>query len=228
LGGGLLLVTHREQEYAVDVVIYGAGGFGREVLWILRSMAACDCGLRIAGFIDDNSKLQGMTVCDLRVLGGLEYLCCEVTPRIVLGVGEPNVKRAIVDKMKALNLRLIQAVHPSCEMSQYVELREGAVIAGGSILTTQVTVGRWATVNLNCTIGHDVDIGDYATLAPGVHISGGVILGEGVKIGTGAVVLPGVRIGPWSVIGAGAVVTKDLPGGIIAVGVPAKVIKENT
>ena len=95
----------------------------------------------------------------------------------------------------------------------------------GAVLTNDIRVGEGVLINLNCTIGHDVVIGDYCELSPGVHVSGNVTLEANVVLGTGAVVLPGVRIGANSVIGAGSVVNKDVPANAVAVGIPAKVIK---
>ena len=54
----------------------------------------------------------------------------------------------------------------------------------------------------------------------------GPVLEQGARIGANATVLPGVRIGAGSLVGAGSVVTRDVPPGVIVVGVPAKVIRE--
>jgi maltose O-acetyltransferase len=51
-------------------------------------------------------------------------------------------------------------------------------------------------------------------------------LGDNVWLGGGAVVCPGVSIGEDTVVGAGAVVTRDLPAGVVAAGVPARVVRE--
>lgn len=60
------------------------------------------------------------------------------------------------------------------------------------------------------------------------HIGAPIAVGDGCWIGTGAILLPGVTIGEGSVIGAGAVVTDDIPPGSIAVGSPARVIRDRT
>ena len=54
---------------------------------------------------------------------------------------------------------------------------------------------------------------------------GGITIDDDAWLGVGVIVLDGVRIGKGAVIGAGSVVTRDIPDGAIAVGVPAKVLK---
>ena len=68
-------------------------------------------------------------------------------------------------------------------------------------------------------------IGDHAHIAPGVHLGGDVTIGEGTLIGIGAVVMPQRRVGAWCTVGAGAVVTRDLPDQVVAIGAPARVIR---
>ncbi len=213
-----------------QAIILGAGGFGREVLWLIRSLGAspADTELDVVGFVDDDPAKAGLTVCDVPVLGGTRalreefdhlYLC-------VCGHGDPAVKRELVETTRDYVKGFPVVAHPSVKQSEYVAIGAGSILTANCVLTTQITLGEFVTVNLACTIGHDVEIGDYVTLAPGVHVSGNVRIGEGVKIGTGAVLLPSVAIGPDTIVGAGAVVTKDLPSGVVAVGVPARVVHE--
>ena len=58
-----------------------------------------------------------------------------------------------------------------------------------------------------------------------MQTKGGIVIEDDVWLGFGVIVLDGVRIGKGAVIGAGAVVTKDIPEGAIAAGIPARVIK---
>ncbi len=79
---------------------------------------------------------------------------------------------------------------------------------------------------MSCTIGHDCSIGDFVTLYPGVSISGNVVIGDFVSMGTKSCVIENTNIGSGSFIGAGAVVIDDIERNVVAVGVPAKVIKK--
>ena len=59
----------------------------------------------------------------------------------------------------------------------------------------------------------------------GVRISGNCRVGEGALLGTGATLVQQVSVGGWSTVGAGAVVIEDIPDKVVAVGVPAKVVR---
>jgi acetyltransferase-like isoleucine patch superfamily enzyme len=115
-------------------------------------------------------------------------------------------------------------------MSKWIRADVGTIVCGGCRLTTNIQLGRHVHINLDCTIGHDVNIGDYTTIAPGVHISGFINIGKRVYIGTGAVFVNGTEssplvVGDDSIIGAGACITKEVPPGITVAGVPARPLR---
>lgn len=93
--------------------------------------------------------------------------------------------------------------------------------------------------------GNGIEIGNHVLLSPGVkiitstntyepnwliasnpHIGDKVIIEDNVYIGTGVIILPGIKIGSGSVVGAGALVTKDVPPGVVAYGMPCRVVKK--
>lgn len=218
---------------ATDLLIYGAGGYGREVEWLASECFRYDAydGALAARatrcFIDDDT--------DAGSLAGLPVLSFAAARErypnaaIILAVGSGKVRELLADKVA--NCRFATLLHPDAHFGPRVTFGVGTMVCAGNIFTTDITVGRHVIVNLRCTVGHDVVIEDYATLSPGVHVSGNVHIGERAFIGTGAVINNGqpgkpIRIGKDCVIGAGAVVTKDVPDGCTAVGVPAKVVGE--
>jgi maltose O-acetyltransferase len=87
------------------------------------------------------------------------------------------------------------------------------------------------------TIGDDVQIGPHVQLLTPTHpvdpelrragweAAAPIVIGDNVWLGGGVIVCPGVTIGANTVVGAGAVVTRDLPGDVMAVGSPARVIR---
>lgn len=210
-----------------DIVIYGAGGLGREVAQLLEDINARDPQWSVLGFLSDDIALHGTISGDLPILGGSEWVWARTTPlAVVVAVGSPALKHRLVARVRSPLATFPSIVHPSVTMGRRVSLGEGAVIGAGSLLTVDIQVGAFVTVGIGCTVSHDDVLGDYATLAPGVNVSGNVRVGEGCDLGTGSQVIQGRSIGEWSIVGAGAVVTRDLPDNVTAVGVPANAIKE--
>jgi sugar O-acyltransferase (sialic acid O-acetyltransferase NeuD family) len=208
-----------------SVVIVGAGGFGREVLEIFNDINKQEKKWDVLGFIDEDKELKGKTINNFSVLGGLNWFENHKDVDCVCAIGEPEAKKKVIDALKKMNVHFCNAIHPSVIMSKFVEFGEDVIICAGTILTVNIKIGNHVIINLNCTIGHDAVIEDYCSLMPTVKISGNNHLYSGTYVGTGATFIHKLSIGAWSTIGAGAVVIKDIPENVVAVGTPAKVIK---
>jgi sugar O-acyltransferase (sialic acid O-acetyltransferase NeuD family) len=211
------------------IVILGAGGFARELLWVFREANDDNPQWDVLGFVDEDKGMYGKIICDLPVLGGFDWFkgSDRRNIRVLSGVGSTLAKQHLANESKKLGLEFCTLVHPEARMSQYVSIGCGTIITAGNIITTQVCIGDQVTINLGCTVGHDCNIGNYSTLAPGIHLSGHCKIGEGVELGTGCIVLPGITVGNWSKIGAGAVVVKNIPDGVTVAGVPARIIGQD-
>lgn len=212
-------------------VIFGGGGFAREVAWLLDEITrTSNQAEAIDAYVigDDNTGHSDEQIDGAPVILESDFFARHrATPiRAFLGVGSPAVRRQIHEKCKSLqNVDFPALVHPSVLMDRRknsVHVGSGAIICAGTILTTSVRIGGFTHLNLGCTIGHDVSIGDFCTLSPGVHVSGRVEIGEGTFIGTGAVLLENIRIQGSVVIGAGATVVHSITEPGTYVGTPAR------
>jgi len=222
----------------MDIVIFGTGGFGREVHQLLEDIINERCLVNesgveqwnFKGFIDDNTAIHGQLVHNYPVLGSCECLADSVNVGIVVAVGNPASKRKIVDRIKNQlpSVEFPTLIHPSVIVGERVKIGQGTIICAGTIITTDLEIGEHVIVNLDCTVAHDDVIGDFVTIAPSVNVSGNVKVGEGTDLGTSSTIINGINIGEWSVIGAGTVVIRDISDNVTAVGNPAKVIKERT
>lgn len=205
-------------------VIIGSGGFGREVAeWYVDTST----GKRILGFLDADESSHGQVRGGFRVVGGPDWLEHNAVDDVVLGMGSPPARRNTARLLAAMGIVPTTVIHPTATLGRSVTVGPGTVICPGAVLTVDIQIGSGALINLNATIGHDVSIGDFAVLAPGVDIAGNVTIGPGADIGIGASAIQGLSIGEGAVVGGGACVTRDIPSRAVAVGVPAKPIKEH-
>ncbi len=207
-----------------DIVIIGAGGFGREVAWLIEDINKNKIEWNLIGFVDENPEIKGNSINNYKVLGDIEWLR-EQECYAVCAIGDPRTKKNILKRLKDSKVKYPTLIHPSVIMSDSVEIDEGTIICAGNIVTVNINIGKHVIINLDSTVGHDVNIGDYSTVLPSVNISGAVNIEECVSIGTGTQIIQGINIGKNSIIGAGAVVAKDLPANCTAVGLPARPIK---
>ena len=218
-----------ELRRSARVVILGAGGFAREVLDVYDACNDAGWGpFEVIGFLA-NGQPAGTIINDRPVLGDVEWLGAQDDPPLAIcGIGDPIVRRQVCGRAAELGATFHSIVHPDARLTRWLELGPGSIVTAGCILTNRIQIGSHVHLNLDSTVGHDVVIEDFVTVAPGVHVSGNVTLGSGSNIGTGAAIIQGLRIGAGSVIGAGAVVTEDIPPDVVAVGVPAKVVKAHS
>ncbi len=218
-------MQHKELK---DIAIFGVGGFGREVLTLIKDINKAGLAeYNILGFFDDGHP-KGEICNGYPILGGLSDVnnwSQELS--LVIAIGSPSVKKKIVDAIMNPLISFPTLIHPSVVVGdyEYVSIGNGCLICAGNIITTNIKIEDFVTLNLCCTVGHDTIIKQYSSFMPSVNISGEVVIGEGVYCGTGAKIINQLEIGKYTTIGAGAVVTKTLPANCTAVGVPAKVIK---
>lgn len=210
-----------------NLYIIGAGGFGREVAWLVERINAIVPTWDLKGFIDDNTAIHGTMQDDYQVVGDCGYLIN--SPQevyAVCAVGSAKVRKKIIEKLSGYsNIKFATLVDPSVLCSNRVTIGEGSIICAGTIITVDVSIGKHVIINLDCTIGHDDIIHDFVTIYPSVNVSGDVEVGECSEMGTGMQIIQEKNIGEESIIGAGAVVVKDINMPGTYVGMPAERIE---
>jgi len=210
-----------------DIAIFGVGGFGREVLTLIEDINRRELRWNIVGFFDDGHE-KGELVNGLPVLGKTDDLnLWESDLALAISIGNPVIKRRIIERIVNPHVSYPTLIHPNVIVGspKYVKFGRGCIVCAGNMITTNIEIGDFVILNLGCTVGHDTIINDYAAFMPSCNISGEVIIEEGVYCGTGVKIINLTSIGEYAIVGAGAVVTKPIPGHCTAVGMPAKPIK---
>ncbi len=213
---------------SVDLVVVGAGGFGRETAAAVRAVNAVHPSYRLLGFLDDDRALHGISRSGLPVLGAASAMDLSPSARVVVCLGSPrryDLRATVVARLGLAADRYATVVHPSASIGTGCRIGAGSVLLAQAVLTTDVLLGAHVAVMPQVVLTHDDVLDDFATLASGVALGGSVHVGAGAYLGAGSVVREGVRIGANSLVGAGSVVLRDIPPGEVWVGNPARFLR---
>lgn len=205
---------------ADDLVLLGGGGHAKVVLDLVRAAGS----FSVIGCLDPRERGD---ILGVPIIGGddlLPDLLRRGVRHAFVALGANGARRTVTRHVRELGFVVPAIVSPDAVVSPSASVAPGAVVMAGVTINAQAVVAEGAIVNTNASVDHDCVVGPFAHCAPGTHLAGNVVVEEGAFLGVGACVIPGTRIGAWSVVGAGAVVVEDIPPGVTAVGVPARVL----
>jgi sugar O-acyltransferase (sialic acid O-acetyltransferase NeuD family) len=170
----------------MSIVVIGAGGFGREVMLYVKSHPKFK-DLEILGFVDDGLQPNTM-VNGVKVLGGLDFLLNHKNSlSVFIGIANPKIKESIVQKLAHSHHQYPILIHPSAYLigPDTICIGMGTIIGPACILTTNILLGSFVSLNIGVTLCHDIEVGDYCTFMPNVAITGGGFVGKSSFLGTG-------------------------------------------
>ena len=199
------------------LVVFGAGGFGREV-----HAYALDAGLPVVGFVDDVVGVRAGTERQPPVLGGLADVEDVTRYEWVVALGDAGSREQVSRRLRDRGATLATVVHPTAYVARSAEVGPGCVLAPFAMVGAHATVGADVALNTYASVGHDAVVGDHCVFSPYSTVNGNVTLEPVVFLGSGAIVTPGRRVGRWSKVSVGAVVTRDVEPGSLVAGNPAK------
>jgi len=204
------------------ILIFGARSFAEEI----ADLASEVPGLRVAGFVENYDRDRPRTLHGLPVHWIDEVASLAATHKAVCGLGT-TLRAPLIAQARDQGFEFTSIIHPTARVSSRAMIGAGSIVSAGSIISAHTVIGEHVVINRGALLGHHIQIADYTNIGPGANIGGGCQIGAGVYVGIGATVIDHLQIGPVTVIGGGAVVTRDLPARVLAVGVPARIVKEN-
>lgn len=203
------------------VVIYGAGGFGGQVLAILQQAGR----YRPIAFLDSNPRRHGDVVAGLPVRGGLECVASlreDGVRHVIVAIGDNVTRAAHAETLQAHGMELVSAIHPLASISPSAEVEDHVIIDARATVCVHSRIGRHAVLSAGAICDHDNVIGVGVYLGPAARLAGGVHVGDFASLEIGAAVIPGKKVGEGARVQAGAVVIRDVPPRTTVCGAPAR------
>ncbi|MCA9215552.1 MAG: acetyltransferase [Planctomycetales bacterium] len=211
----------------LNLVIVGAGGFGRELyemLWAAFSPAKHD----FKGFLAQSDQSLNDAGLDVPFLGDpLEYNP-EPDDRFLMAIGYMDARRTLYESLTSRGGTFASFVHPKALVASTAEIGPGAVIYPFAVVSNASVLDDCTHLNYYASAGHDCKIGKYCLLAPYATLNGFVTLEDGVYISTHGVVAPGKTVGRDSKVSAGSCAMQDVTNGAIVFGVPGRQVRGMT
>ncbi len=204
-----------------NLILIGAGQFGREVYtWATQAMAH-GAPWRIKGFLDSCPHALDGYDYDATVIGDAEHYTIEENDVFVGAIGDPKKKVKCYSPIIGRGGRFVNLIHPLANIGKNVRLGSGIVMAPFSSITCDVQVGNHVTFGAFSNAGHDTRIGDWCQISSHCGINGCATLDDGVFLGSHVCLVPRTKMGAWAYAGAGSVVLRDVPPGVKVFGNPA-------
>lgn len=196
------------------IAIIGAGGHCKVIIDLIESLK----NYKIIGIYDDHKQNN---FCGYNILGKITDININIE-NYIIAIGNEKIRFKIYEQFK--NLNWCTLIHPSAIISKNVIIDIGTVICAGSILQTQVKIGKHCIINTGCSIDHETIIGDFTNICPKATICGQVYIGNLCFIGANSVIIQNIKIGNNNIIGAGSVIIRNISNDLKIVGNPGKCI----
>ena len=210
--------------------LYGAGGFGKEVMSLLPSIlpklfpGTNNDDIKLC-FIDDDLSLS--SILDKEVISLTKFL--ELNQHelyYTVTIADPAARKLIASKLKNTSAKPIKLIFDSSLILSHSHIGTGAIIMPGTTISTSVNIGSFSHINFHSYIAHDCTIGDFVTISPHVTCCGNTDVKDGAFIGAGSVIKQGTidqprYVGLNSRLGMGSNLLTDLPDNKTYAGNPA-------
>jgi sugar O-acyltransferase (sialic acid O-acetyltransferase NeuD family) len=205
----------------LDLIIVGAGGFGREMYHWAKDCFPAD-RYRFKGFLSAKpTDLDGFAI-DAPILGDPMVYEPQPNDRFVFAIGLIDVKRRLIDALAAKGAQFERLIHPTAIVCPTAQLGTGVVICPFVTVSDSVRVDDHAMLNFYASCGHDAHVGAYSVLCPYATLNGFAVIEEEVFLGTHTTVTPSRRVGHHSKVSANSMVSHNAPPYSLIYGVPGQ------
>ena len=206
-----------------DLIIAGAGGFGREALALAKTLNKIEPQWNIRGFINDIPDALDGVKCTHSIIGTIKDWQPSENEVFVIGISSPIGKEKVATILKEKGANFVSLIHPAALVSEDAIIGDGCVIIGRSVVGGGSVIGDFVHIAASM-VGQDAVIGDYSTTTAFANLTNAK-LGKRVFVGSHAVIMNKLTIGDDAFISVGSIVFTNVKAGVKVFGNPAKYCK---
>lgn len=208
------------QDNRRNLLIVGAGGFGREVLGYIEDDNPL---FQVKGFLDGRSHILDATPRSVGIVGDPLTYQPQSDEVFMAALGDPKMRFKFTAVLRDTHhVDFATVVHPRANVSRHACLRHGCIIAPQVGISVDTHIGEFTCIQEYTVIGHDAHIGNWCQINSHCTIAGGARIGDFVTIHPNSVVTSRAVIGDGAVVAPGSVVIGRIPAGITVLGNPAR------
>jgi len=210
-----------------DIVIYGVGGFGREVACLIKDINKEAPTWNLLGFIDDGMPV-GTSNHYGKVIGDAAFLNAYDKPlNVIIAIASPILRSKISTSIINQLIEWPNLIAPDVRFidKDFFSIGKGNLIFYSCRISCDVGIGDFNLMNSLVSLGHDVTIGNCNVLMPNTRISGESVIGDTNFFGVNSIMIQGLKVGNNTRIGVGAVVMRNTKDGYLYHGNPAKIVE---
>lgn len=200
------------------IILVGAGGHSKSVVDSIQKDQ-----FELCGFLDENQvgmhmnyPIFGKRVEDIPHYEQYAYF---------VAIGNVDFRRKWYEKLKNMNLELVNIIDPSAIISLNAHIGIGNFIGKYAVINAGAEIGDNNVINTKALIEHECKVGNHIHLSTNATINGNVVVEDSVFIGSTAVCNGQLKIGEHSIVGSGSVVIRDVEPYCVVAGVPVKIIR---
>lgn len=207
--------------------IYGAGGLGREVYELANVINSHNnCWDKIF-FIDDGELITNPRNALVIKFENLKDKFNSENVEVCIAIGEPFIRKVLFDKLSNNNISISTLIHPQVDIPKSTIIGKGTIINKFTSISCDSVIGENVYIHPMACIGHDSIIGNHAIISSFVDVAGDCNVGDCAFLAINVIMKQGTSIGGNSIVGLASVVHRDIKEGVIALGNPARPMKNN-
>lgn len=208
-----------------NLIIAGAGGFGREVYNMAPGCWGYGENFLIKGFINDITDSLDAYEGYAPIIGTIKDYVPQPDDVFICAIGDIEGRKKCAQLLLDRGAQFINLVHKSGGWDRNTVIGKGCILGIRVGISCDCRIGDFTIFQDECLVGHDTVIGDYCHFHARAFVAGHVRIGNAVHVGPYAMIHPNRKIEDNVTIGAGSFVIRDVKTGNTVYGNPAKKIK---